>query len=141
MKIPALAAIMLLTASVYAPAQSAAPPPAPANPSSSAAQKKTWFVRIIPPRTTFAQDMTDPEKKLMEDHYVYWKARFEEGVCLFGGPVLDPKGVYGVLGIRAANEEEARTIAAADPSVKGGLNRIEVSEMVLAFLPSTHSRP
>ena len=50
------------------------------------------------------------------------------GVCVFGGPVFDPKGVYGVLAIRAATEDEARALASADPSVKAGLNRIEVRD-------------
>ena len=70
----------------------------------------------------------------MEQHFLYWKDQFAKGVCLFGGPVLDPKGVYGVLAIKAATEDEARTIAAADPSVKAGVNRIEVAEMRVAFL-------
>jgi uncharacterized protein YciI len=58
----------------------------------------------------------------------------EKGVCVFGGPVLDSRGVYGVLAVWAAGEDEARALAAADPSVKAGLNRIEVAEMRIAFL-------
>ncbi len=134
MKAKALVAI-LLAMPLLAPAQNAAPPPAPASQSASVIAKKSWFVRLIPPRPTFAQDITEPEKKLMRDHYAYWKALFDQGVCVFGGPVMDPKGVYGVLAIRAADEAEARTIAAADPSVKAGLNKIEVAEMKIAFLP------
>jgi uncharacterized protein YciI len=97
-------------------------------------QPKTWFIRLIPPRTTFLADMTAAEKKAMDDHFVYWKAQFAKGVVLFGGPVLDPKGVYGVLAIRAASEEEARAIASADPSVVAKVNRVEVAEMRVAFL-------
>lgn len=96
---------------------------------------KSWFVRLIPPRPTFDKDMTDAENKLMELHFAYWKDQFTKGVCVFGGPVLDPTGVYGVLALRVATEDEARAIASADPSVKAGLNRIEVSEMKIAFLP------
>lgn len=96
---------------------------------------KAWFVRLIPPRPTFAQDITEAEQKLMQEHFAYWKLQSAKGVCLFGGPVLDPKGVYGVLAILAASEEEARAIASADPSVKTGLNHIEVAEMRIAFLP------
>jgi uncharacterized protein YciI len=100
---------------------------------------KSWFIRLIPPRPTFDKDMTEAEQKLMEQHFVYWKGLFEKGVCVFGGPVLDPRGVYGVLAVRAASEEEARNLAAADPSVKGGVNKIEVAEMRIAFLPQTHT--
>lgn len=133
MKAKAFATILLLTACACCLAQNAAP--SPSSQAAPTAQKKSWFVRLIPPRTTFPQDITEPEKKLMQDHYVYWKARFEEGVCVFGGPVMDPKGAYGVLAIRAATEDEARAIASADPSVKGGLMHIEVAEMNIAFLP------
>jgi len=87
---------------------------------------------------TFANDMTETELALMNAHFVYWKDMFEKGVCLFGGPVFDPKGVYGILAIQAATEDEARAIASADPSVKGGVNHIEVAEMRIAFLQKAH---
>jgi len=76
-----------------------------------------------------------PNKSSWEQHFVYWTDQFAKGVCLFGGPVLDPRGVYGVLAIRAASEDEARALASGDPSVKAGLNRIEIAEMKIAFLP------
>jgi hypothetical protein len=41
----------------------------------------------------------------------------------------------------ASSEEEARAIAADDPSVKGGVNHIEVAEMRIAFLPPVHQHP
>lgn len=107
-------------------AQNAAPAATPA---------KTWFIRLIPPRPTFATDMTAAEKALMQQHVVYWTEMYKKGVCVFGGPVLDPRGFYGVLAIRAASEVEARAIASADPSVKGGVNHIDVAEMHIAFPP------
>lgn len=107
-----------------------AAPAAQANPA-----PKTWFVRLIPPRATFAQDMTAEERKLMGEHYAYWKDQYAKGVCLFGGPVLDPKGVFGVLAIAAETEEQARAIASTDPSVTAGINRIEIAEIQIAFPP------
>ena len=99
---------------------------------------KSWLIRLIPPRPTFDKDMTDAEGALMEQHFLYWKQQFDKGVCVFGGPVLDPRGVYGILAIRAGSEDEARALANDDPSVKGGLNKIEVAEMKIAFLPKSH---
>jgi uncharacterized protein YciI len=131
-----LAALLLAAVSAVAMAQTAPTQPAPQT--TSTAAQKTWFVRLIPPRPTFANDMTETEQALMTAHFVYWKGMFEKGVCLFGGPVLDPKGVYAVLAIQAATEDEARAIASADPSVKGGVNRIEVAEMRIAFLQKAH---
>ena len=98
---------------------------APASQAQTAPAMKTWFIRLIPPRSTFMQDMTESERKLMEEHFVYWKDLFAKGACLFGGPVLDPKGVYGVLVVKAASEDEARAlgitldqIQAWEPEVK-----------------------
>jgi uncharacterized protein YciI len=116
-------------------AQASAATPGPAVPSTAI---KTWFIRLIPPRPTFDKDMTSTEEGLMQQHFQYWRGLFEKGLCVFGGPVLDPRGVYGVLAIRAATETEARDLAAADPSVKGGVNRIEVAEMRIAFLPKSY---
>jgi uncharacterized protein YciI len=136
MKILSFAALLLAFGSVGALGQQAAPP-APASQVSPVPAQKTWFIRLIPPRPTFDKDLSDVEQKLMEQHFLYWKAQFEKGVCLFGGPVLDPKGVYGVLVVVAASEDEARAIASADPSVKAGVNRIDVAPMRVAFLPKT----
>lgn len=129
-----IARLLLALLFVAVPAIHAQAPAAKPAPASAAPAMKTWFIRLIPPRPTFDKDMTDAEQKLMEEHFVYWKDQFAKGVCLFGGPVFDPRGVYGVLAIRAATEDEARAIASADPSVKAGLNRIEVAEIRIAFL-------
>ena len=131
-----LAALFVAAAGARAQAPGTDAKPAPAAPAPSAPVMKTWFLRLIPPRPTFDKDMTDAEGALMEQHFLYWKAQFDKGVCVFGGPVLDPRGVYGVLAIRAATEEEARALADGDPSVKAGLNKMEVAEMKIAFLPS-----
>ncbi len=129
-----LIAILLLAVSPLI-AQTPAPAAAPAPVASLVPPAKTWFIRLIPPRTTFVQDMTQAEGALMDQHFAYWKQQNASGVLLFGGPVLDPNGPFGILVIRAATIEEARAIASADPSVKGGLNHIEVAEIRIAFVP------
>jgi len=139
MKTLSLAAMLLWAAgSACALAQAAASPSVPAPQAAAAPALKSWFVRLIPPRPTFDKDMTPAEQAVMEQHFVYWKGQFEKGVCVFGGPVLDPRGIFGVLAIQAASEDEARAIASADPSVKTGVNRIEVAEMRIAFLNKAH---
>jgi len=129
--------VLLLLATLFlSAAWLAAQAPAPnTKPAVTAPPMKTWFLRLIPPRPTFDKDASPAEQALMEQHFQYWKDLFEKGVCVFGGPVLDPRGVYGVLAIRAATEEEARALADGDPSVKAGVNRMEVAEMRIAFLP------
>jgi uncharacterized protein YciI len=126
-----LAVVLLSVASVqFAQAPAANPSPEETKP-----PMKSWLIRIIPPRPNFDKDATPAEQALMDQHFAYWKGLNEKGVCLFGGPVLDAKGVYGILAVRAASEDEARALGSADPSVKAGLNRIDVAEMRVAFLP------
>jgi uncharacterized protein YciI len=115
--------------------------PTPANnPVAAQAQTatKSWLIRLIPPRPTFANDATPAEQAVMQQHYAYWKDLNDKGVCIFGGPVLDPKGAYGILVVNAATENEARALGEGDPSVKSGLNKIEVAEMRVAFVPVHH---
>jgi uncharacterized protein YciI len=135
MKIPVLigfAAVLLGAAAFLAQAQA---PAASSQPKEAAQYMKSWLIRIIPPRPHFDQDASPAEQALMEQHLAYWKDRNEKGVCLFGGPVFDPRGVYGILVVRAASEDEARALGEGDPSVKGGLIKIEVAEMRVVFVP------
>lgn len=38
-----------------------------------AMNKQHYYFKLIPPRPTFAQDMTDEEKTLMEEHGAYFQ--------------------------------------------------------------------
>lgn len=140
-----LISALLLSLAQAGPAQApaaSAPPAAPAtNPSPEPAKPpmKSWLIRIIPPRPTFDKDSTPAEDALMEQHFAYWKDLNDKGVCIFGGPVLDPKGVYGIIVVRATTEGEANALAAGDPSVKAGLIKNDVAEMKVAFVPLHHS--
>jgi uncharacterized protein len=100
---------------------------------------KSWLIRLIPPRPTFDKDATPAEEALMDHHLAYWKDLNAKGICEFGGPVLDAKGVYGILVVRANSEDEARALGDADPSVKAGVNKIEIAEIRVAFVPVQHS--
>ena len=139
-----MAALLLGLAPVVfaqAPAANALAAAPATNPSPEPAKTpmKSWLIRIIPPRPTFDKDSTAAEDALMDQHFAYWKDLNEKGVCIFGGPVLDPKGVYGIIVVRAADEGGARALGEGDPSVKGGLIKIDVAEMKVAFVPVHHS--
>ena len=54
-----------------------------------------FFLKLIAPRPSFANDMNEQEKTLMQQHFIYWKERQDAGEVLVFGPVLDPKGPYG----------------------------------------------
>jgi uncharacterized protein YciI len=128
-----LFAALLLSLTTGLIAQTSATSPAEAKPA-----VKTWLIRLIPPRPTFMDDATPAEEALMEQHFAYWKDQNAKGVLIFGGPVLDAKGPWGLLVVKAATEDEARALGSADPSVKGGVNKIEVAEMRVAFVPVHH---
>src|SRR5215831_16447120 len=81
-----------------------------------------FFSKLNPPRPSFAQDMTDEERRLMQEHAAYWKNLAEKGVALVFGPVGDPKGVYGICVTQVENEEQITSITAIDPVIQSGLN-------------------
>jgi uncharacterized protein len=96
--------------------------------------KHQFFLKLIPPRPTFATDMTPEEQKLMQQHADYWSSQFPNGTVLVIGPVLDPKGAFGMAILETATEEEARALANNDPTVKAGLNKVEISPMHVFYI-------
>lgn len=97
--------------------------------STTKSERKHFLIKLIPPRPTFAQDMTKEERSIMKQHAVYWKDKAEKGIVLIYGPVLDPIGTYGLGIVEVEDEDQARTFAADDPAVKSGLT-IEVYPML-----------
>ena len=65
--------------------------------------------------------MNEQEEALMQQHFAYWKGWQNAGDVLVFGPVLDPKGPYGMGVVSAADEAGARAFAAADPAMKASV--------------------
>jgi uncharacterized protein YciI len=70
--------------------------------------------------------MTEEEGDIMKQHATYWKDGIDRGFVIAFGPVLGPKGIYGLGIVEVESEERARAFAANDPSIKSGLNTAEV---------------
>jgi len=85
--------------------------------------------RLISPRPTFPIDMTESERKVMGEHVTYWTALRDKGIAVVFGPVLDPKGVWGVAIVETSDEATARALLANDPVEKAGLSRIGIYPM------------
>lgn len=85
--------------------------------------KKFFFLKLNPPRPTFAMDMNDEERKIMTDHVAYWKPYVDDGTMIVMGPVLDPNGVYGVGVIQVDDEKDLEVLITNDPA--NGLNQYE----------------
>jgi len=77
-----------------------------------------FFLKLIAPRPTFAMDMNVEEKALMAEHAAYWKVRLDGGEVVVFGPVMDPKGPYGMGVIAVADEAAARSFIVGDPAIK-----------------------
>jgi uncharacterized protein YciI len=89
--------------------------------------KQTFFVKLIPPRDTFALDFTDAEHELITASTRDTTERFAAGeVLLFG---LVPEARFALAVLSVADFAAAQTIAENNPSVRAGLNTFEVYRM------------
>jgi uncharacterized protein len=93
--------------------------------------KQTFFLKLNPPRPTFAMDMTSDERSVMQNHVAYWTSLLEQGIAIVFGPVFDPKGGYGAGVVSVDNEEELMKIIEKDPA--NGLNKYEFYPMRAVF--------
>jgi uncharacterized protein len=89
--------------------------------------KKSYFLKLNPPRSTFMSDMTDNERAIMQKHVAYWAPYVDDGTVIVLGPVSDPKGGYGIAVIRVENEEQLKELTDKDPA--NGLNSYEIYPM------------
>ena len=89
-----------------------------------------FVYKLIPPRPTFAADMTEAEQAVMGDHAAYWTKLFEEGRVVVFGAVLEPAGVWGLAVLEADSADDVRAVAQDDPAVKTGTCTLEVGTML-----------
>lgn len=78
---------------------------------------EAYFCRLIPPRPSFARDMSEAEATLMREHAAYWHGWMEQGKVVTFGFVADPAGAYGIGIIEVADESEAEALTANDPTI------------------------
>jgi uncharacterized protein YciI len=91
-------------------------------------KKKYFMLRLNPPRVTFGQDMTMDEQAVMQKHIAYWTKLMNNGYAIVFGPVIDPKGVYGLAVITAESVEQVEVFIKNDPA--NGLNQYEYCPMI-----------
>jgi uncharacterized protein YndB with AHSA1/START domain len=84
--------------------------------------ERWYLLRLIPPRPTFAQDMSADERALMQRHGAYWRGKLAEGRVLAFGPVLDPEGAWGLGLVNAKDQAEVHAFEAGDPAIESGLS-------------------
>jgi hypothetical protein len=88
------------------------------------ADKMYYFLKLNPPRPSFTLDMTAEERQIMQDHAVYWRPHVDNGTAIVIGPVLDPKGGYGVAILGVKDEQELNQLVNSDPATALGTYEI-----------------
>ena len=86
--------------------------------------------------------MTETERKVMQEHALYWKDLTDKRIAVVFGPVLDPKGVWGLAIVETANEQDVRTLGLNDPALKAGLTfglSRNIKELMLHSLVSSRN--
>ncbi len=90
-------------------------------------EKKNFFLKLNPPRASFMTDMTVEEKSTMQKHVAYWAPYVNDGTVVVLGPVMDPKGGYGIAVVRVDSDEHLQQLLINDPA--NGLNSYECYPM------------
>jgi uncharacterized protein YciI len=90
------------------------------------------FFKLLPPRPTFAADMTEQERALMAQHAIYIRTHYDAGAVLAYGPVLSTEGAFGMAILDMPDLATAETFAANDPTVIAKLNTYQICPMHLA---------
>ena len=75
-----------------------------------------YYIRLNPARPTFAQDMTDEERAIMDNHGAYWTDKMHKGTAVCFGPVFDPSGFFGVAVAAVKDEDHLKELIANDPA-------------------------
>lgn len=89
-----------------------------------------FLCKLVPPRASFAMDMTPDEAEAMGRHAAWWTEQTRRGTALLFGPVLDPAGIWGLAVIDVPDESAARALVAEDPVITAGLGlRFEIYAM------------
>jgi hypothetical protein len=77
-----------------------------------------YFLKLNPCRPTFAQDMTNAERAIMQQHVAYWGDLMNKGMVVVYGPVMDPSGVYGIGVVEAVDEAKLKEMIKNDPATE-----------------------
>ena len=79
-----------------------------------------YLCRLNPPRPSFATEMSDRERQLMEEHGVYWSAELARGRVVVFGLVADPAGPWGTVIVEVEDRAAAEAMTNGDPVIRRG---------------------
>jgi len=90
-----------------------------------------YLYLIHPFRDGFFERPTPEEESVMEEHFQYLKKATEDSVVLLAGPCLDD--TFGLVVLRAGNDEAAHAFMFNDPSVKKNVMMAELHPMRISL--------
>ena len=91
---------------------------------------KAFFCKLIPPRPSFAHDMSEAEGKVMAEHARYWHDLMGKGNAVAFGVVGDPAGAYGIGILEVDEGADVHALTASDPTIRSGCGfRFEIHPM------------
>ena len=95
-------------------------------------ENQNYLVIIKPPRTTFEENMTSEEVKVMKEHFNYLQSLLEAKKLILAGPCLD--GAFGVILLNVKSYKEAEELIDNDPSVKAKIMTPEIHPFRISLL-------
>ncbi len=102
------------------------------------AKKQHFLCRLLGTRPDWPDAMTEEEQRVMGEHFVYLRRLTWAGKVLLAGPVMEG---WGLVALETEDEEEARAILAADPSVLAGVHTFEMGPFVASLLHGRDREP
>ena len=91
-----------------------------------------YIYLIHPLRKEFFRSPTPLEVQVMEAHFEYLKQSITDGTLVLAGPCLDE--TFGVVVVRAENDEKARAFLLADPAVKSNVMTAELHPLKISLM-------
>jgi uncharacterized protein YciI len=91
---------------------------------------KYYLCKYLPPRADFLVTMNADEKQLMMQHGAFLDDLLAKGQIVAHGPVMDPRGGYGVSLYQIADDLDIEVITSEDPIVKNGAGHYEHHPML-----------
>jgi len=84
---------------------------------------QAFFCKLVPPRPSFAMDLSPSEADVMMRHALYWQDLIARGlVRMFAlGLVMDPAGAFGIGVMEREDESGVRALTAEDPAITAGI--------------------
>ena len=95
-----------------------------------------FVLRLIAPRSNFAQTLTDAERAIMNSHAAHWRPYLERGDMVVFGPVLTDEDSYGLAVVETDDEQALRAFAAQDPVVTTGTATFELGRLAAGHVRS-----